>query len=561
MVYVYARHSHINKHLPKKLSVEEIKDTLINLGMDLKGESADKDPELKIEITAEKMDMISPVGIARAIAYYRGFVHKLREYKLLKAKEKVIVDKSVEAVRPKTVAAIIRDAPMNQEFLDEIIALQEKIHDSFGRGRKKAAIGIYPLDEISFPIIFKAEKPDDIVFRPLESEKEMSGYDILVEHDTGKKYAHLLAGKDIFPVFRDAKGKVLSMPPIINSHDTGRVDMQHKDLFIEVSGHNITHLDNILRVLVSTLIELGAQAEKVKVEYPKTTYELSLENSTETLSLNYVNKLIGTNIQPDEVEAYLNKVQFSLKESKGDKLTVEIPCYRSDIWHDCDIADDIARAYGYNNIVPTFPQIGSVASLLPSTSFRDSFSEMLVNLGFLETYTYMLTSTKEQFSSMLREEKEEEYIRLLDSEDQGLNMLRTMILPECLRALHINRKNKYPQKIFENGFVILPDKSADTGASNEGRVCVCIAGPDANFTQIKGILDTLLKLQEVEARTLASSSSYFIEGRQASIIFKDSLIGEIGEVHPQVLDNFGMLVPVAALELNLDTLYKLLERK
>ena len=95
MVYVYARHSHINKHLPKKLSVEEIKDTLINLGMDLKGESADKDPELKIEITAEKMDMISPVGIARAIAYYRGFVHKLREYKLLKAKEKVIVDKSV----------------------------------------------------------------------------------------------------------------------------------------------------------------------------------------------------------------------------------------------------------------------------------------------------------------------------------------------------------------------------------------------------------------------------------------------------------------------------------
>ncbi len=557
MVYVYSKLSNLNKHIGKALSVDEIKDTLADLGMDIKGESEDKDPELKIEITAEKIDMVSGVGIARAISFYRGLRRELPNYKLKDSKLKLIVKKEADKVRPKTVAAILRNVPMSKELLDEMIEIQEKMHDSFGRHRKKAAIGIYPMDAIEFPITFTAEKPEDIVFRPLESQVEMNANEILEKHDTGKKFGHLLKNKDFYPVFRDNSGKVLSMPPIINSHETGRVENHHKDLFIECSGHNITHLDNILKALVTSFIEFGAQVETLDVEYPNgEIYKLNLANRVETLTLNYVNKLIGINLKEDEKELkkLLMKVQYKLKSLKNGVLEVEIPPHKADIWSDCDIADDIARAYGYNNIVPRTPNVSSVGEELEETKFKDSLTQTMTNLGFLELYTYMLTSTKDQFEMMNLNEEKEEFVKINDSAEEGINMTRTMILPEVLKSLVINRKNKYPQKVFENGFTIQVDKTKDTKARNESRLCSAIADPKANYTHIKEVLDTIMHLNEIKYELKESNLPYLIEGRQAEIMVNKKVIGFIGEIHPQILENVGLIVPVVCFEINVDGL-------
>ena len=203
MVFVNSKQSQLNKYIGKNLSVEELKDNLSDLGMDIKGENEDKDTELKIEITAEKMDMISTVGIARAIKFYRGYETKIKNYELKKGNNKVIVDKSANVSRPKIVAAIVRDVPMSQEFLDEIIEIQEKIHDSFGRNRKKAAIGIYPIDKIKFPVSFRAEKPDKIKFQPLGLDIAITGNEILEVHETGQKFKHLLENYEFFPILKD----------------------------------------------------------------------------------------------------------------------------------------------------------------------------------------------------------------------------------------------------------------------------------------------------------------------------------------------------------------------
>lgn len=558
MVYVYAKQSQISKYVGKKLSVEEIEETLKDMGMDIKGISEDKDPELKVEITAEKTDMVSCVGIARAIKYYRGIAKDLPKYDVAKAKHKVIVDKSALKSRPRTVCAILRDVNMTQELLDEMIEIQEKIHASFGRNRKKASIGIYPCDEFEFPVTFSAEKPEDIIFRPLEADTEMNALEILSGHDKGKEFAHLLKDLDFYPVFRDKNGKVLSMPPIINSHETGRVDLHHKDLFIEISGHNLTYLDNLLKVMISTFIEMGAKAESVTVEYSdRDNYELNLKSYEDIISLEYINKLIGLDLSASDVKRLANKVMMNVTKVDGDKLTIEVPAYRSDIWHDSDIADDIARAYGYNNIVPRFPNISTVGETLPFSDFRERVSQTLVSMGFLEIYTYMLTSTETQFKKMNLNEEEFEYVRLIDSEDQGLNMIRIMNLPESLSSLLINRKNKYPQKIFENGFTIQPDEKVDTKARNEAHLCVCIADPKSNYTMIKGVFDTLMKLNEIEFEIKDESLPYMIEGRCGSVYVKGQRVGFIGEVHPSVLTNFGMLVPVCCFELDLDKIWNL----
>ncbi|MCA9459356.1 MAG: phenylalanine--tRNA ligase subunit beta [Nanoarchaeota archaeon] len=561
MVYVYAKQSNLNKLIGKKLSIQEIEETLKDLGMDLKGEEIlnNNDVELKVEITAEKLDMISEIGLARAIKYYLALAKEIPKYKIKKANEKLIVEKSASLTRPKIVSAIVRNVPMTQEVLDEIIKLQEKIHDSFGRNRKKAAIGIYPIENIQFPVIYKSEEPKNIVFRPLESEVKMHGLEILKNHETGKKFAHLLDDFKLFPVLRDSNNQVLSMPPIINSHETGRVEVHHKDLFIECTGFNIQHLDNILKVLISNFIEMGGIAQTVQVEYADgEKYELSLDSNEDEISLNYINNLIGIEVKANEIEKLLNKVMFGLKEINGDKIKIEIPCFKSDVWNDCDIADDIARAYGYNNIVPKFPNVSSMGEHLPFSIFKDKFTESLVSMGYLELYTYILTSTKDQFKLMALNEEKEDFIKISDSAEEGINMTRTMILPENLKSLNINRKNKYPQKVFENGFTLEVNNTQDTKASNIAKLSVSIADLKSNYTQIKSVLDTLLKLNEINFEIKETSLPFLIEGRSAKILVKGKSIGFIGEVHPQILSNFGLIVPVSSFEINLSKLYNLL---
>ena len=107
MVYVYSKQSELNKYIGKKLTCEEIENTLADLGMDTKGRSEDKDPEIKIEVTAEKMDMVSTIGIARTIKYYRGLETQVPRYSLKHSELKLKVLKSAKDARPKTVAAQI----------------------------------------------------------------------------------------------------------------------------------------------------------------------------------------------------------------------------------------------------------------------------------------------------------------------------------------------------------------------------------------------------------------------------------------------------------------------
>jgi phenylalanyl-tRNA synthetase beta chain len=556
MVYVFAKVSKLNKYIGRKLTADQIKSALLDLGMDIKGDDGSSDPELKIEITAEKTDWVSTPGIARAIKYYLGFSTQIPKYTISNSNNKIIVEKSVSKVRPRIAAAVIRGMNIDEETLNEIIDLQEKIHDSFGRKRKKAAIGIYPLDKITFPLAYKGESPSKIRFTPLDGIAVVSSSQILTEHEKGREFGNLISGFSEYPILVDANNKILSMPPIINSEEAGRVISGTKDVFIECTGHNQTYLDTILKVLVTTLLEFGGRAESVKVEYwDGEKYELNLDNYPDEIKIDYVNKLIGLKITEKEITSLLNKAMYGVKGIKNGAVQIEIPVFRNDVWHDADIADDIARAYGYNNIIPKYPQIASTSTQLDFSLFRERISQTMVSLGFIELYTYMLTSTETQFDKMSIDSSSQPHVKLIDSADMGTNMVRTLILPENLLSLNINRKNKYPQKVFENGFTInVADYSEPT---NEAHLCVSIADGKSNYTKIKAVIDTLMAQNNIQFELKKSQHKFLISGRQAEILVNGSVIGFIGEIHPQVLDNFGLLVPVSSLEINLNKLWNI----
>ena len=178
-----------------------------------------KDKENLVDWTKKAL-IIGCVGLRQmTLTENIDFVEK--EFNKFIAKAKETFEKQADNINEKIETTFSLNNTKSPLFqIKELIDIQEKLHATVGRKRKKLAIGIYPLEKIKLPIYYKALEPDKIKFIPLEATREMSGLEILQRHPTGRDYAHLLAGKSKFPVFIDADKNVLSMPPIINSQST-----------------------------------------------------------------------------------------------------------------------------------------------------------------------------------------------------------------------------------------------------------------------------------------------------------------------------------------------------
>ena len=192
----------------KRLPLEKLKERISMLGTDLENIEGNT---INVEVFPDRPDMLSEQGFARAFSSFIGIKKGLREYKAKPSSYNVQVDSSVSSVRPYTACCVVKGLSLSSERLREIIQIQEKLHVTYGRNRKKVAIGIYPLDMISWPVNFAGRKPKDIVFRPLDATKELSADGILSLHPAGLEYGHLLSGLSRYPVFVDSKNSILSM--------------------------------------------------------------------------------------------------------------------------------------------------------------------------------------------------------------------------------------------------------------------------------------------------------------------------------------------------------------
>src|SRR3989344_6591819 len=164
----------VEKALGKKLPTDKLKDRISMLGTDIESIT---EKEIIVEIFPNRPDMLSEQGFARALSSFMKHKTGLKKYVTKKSSYKVYVDEKVTAVRPFTACAVVKGLAINEEALQEIIQLQEKLHTTFGRNRKKSAIGIYPLDKITFPITYTAEKPENIKFAPLDCSTQTSAAD------------------------------------------------------------------------------------------------------------------------------------------------------------------------------------------------------------------------------------------------------------------------------------------------------------------------------------------------------------------------------------------------
>jgi len=510
--------------------------------------------ELQIEIFPNRPDLLSYHGFKRSFLSFLEKKPGLKQYKLNKPEKnyQVYIDSSVKDIRPYTVCAIIKNLKLDNEKIKELIEIQEKIHITIGRKRKKAAIGIYPLEKIKLPITFKAIEPDKIKFLPLESQRELSGLQILQHHPTGKEYAHLLAGKTKFPIFLDSNNEILSMPPIINSQLTGKVTEQTKDIFIECSGFDFEILKKILNILTTTLAEMGGEIYQMELKGNKKATTPDLIPEKMKISFENANKLLGINISEKQLKNLVEKMGCNYLQKTKE---VEIPSWRIDILHEVDLIEDLAIAYGYENFTSEIPSISTIGEINQKEEIKTKISEILAGLGFLEVSNFHLTTKKDQFEKMGLSEKNENNILEIKESKTDYNLLRKNLIHYLLKNLSENVDSEYPQKIFETGKIFNYEK--DKKVSEKENLAIAIA--PGNFTDLKQILEYLSKMLEIKIELNEPESSntpeHFIDGRCCEIVSEKTKIGYLGEIHPKILRNWKIKIPVVILEINLEEIF------
>ncbi|MBS3083298.1 phenylalanine--tRNA ligase subunit beta [Candidatus Pacearchaeota archaeon] len=522
----------------------EIQERITLFGTPLENVSQEN---VEIEVLSNRPDLISLEGFMRSFKKFLGKEPGLKKYDIKKPEKnyRVYVDKLVKEIRPYVSCAIIKNISLNEEKLKDIINLQEKLALTLGRNRKKIAIGIYPLDKITFPLYYTSKEPKDIKYTPLGADRELTADEILMLHPTGRKYEHLLKNQRRYPIFIDSDKKIISMPPIINSELTGRVDTKTKDLFIECTGTDKNVIEKTLIIIATSLAELEGNIYQVEIIDKEKYNTPILTNQKIKISLQNVNKLLGLNLTENQISQLLAKMGHNYKNG-----VAEIAPWRIDILHEVDLIEDIAIAYGYNNFSPEIPNISTSGQESKESIIKRKISEILIGLELLEISTYHLIKPEE-----VENYNTKDALELLDSKSE-YKYLRPNLLIPILRISSENKDAEYPQKLFEIGRVFNKNVQKENGIEENDNLILSIS--PANATEIKKHLDYLFKMLDLEYSIKEITKPHLIDGRTCAILLNNRPIGYFGEVHPNTLRKQGIQMPIALAEISLEEVYKLI---
>ncbi|MCK9150822.1 phenylalanine--tRNA ligase subunit beta [Methanobacterium alcaliphilum] len=529
------------------ISKEKLIDILPMMGSDI--EDFD-DETIKVEFFPNRPDQLSVEGVARSLKGFLGIETGMPYYPSESSNMEVFVHEGLKEIRPYISFAVIENIKMDEKKLKQIMEFQEDLHWVIGRDRKKVAIGIHNLDVINGPFYYKAIGKDEITFIPLDSISEMTPLEILQEHDKGVKYAHLLEIHDKYPLIMDKDDNVLSMPPIINGELT-KLTEETQNLLVDVTGTDQKAVNQALNIICASFGEIGGKIKTLKVVYPdKTVVTPDLTPKKKEVSVKNSNKISGLDLKAEDIKKLIMKARMDADIISDDKLEVTIPAYRVDILHEVDIIENIAVEYCFNKIESYLPDIASIAHTNKWYTSDKLLREVMVGLGFQEIMSLMLTNEENHYHNMLLDEDERVEVSQPISKDR--TMIRKSLLNGLMEFLEDNTHEDLPQKIFEVGDVMYIDIAAETHTKVVKKMAGAIIHSNANFTEIKSTMATVMGNLGYEMKLEVLEHPSFIKGRCAKfsdISDNGKVEGFFGEINPEVITNFNLEYPTVAFEL------------
>ena len=563
--------------LDEVTSEKQIKDKFLGeagAGAAGAGDDAEDDTIYKIDIPANRYDLLCMEGISRALNVFRGVepspVFRMIEPANGAPRQKMIQKPETMLVRPFVVCAVLRGVKFDKARYDSFIDLQDKLHQNICRRRTLVAIGTHDLNTVKGPFTYEAHPPEDIKFTPLKQTREFNAAELMEHYKSDQKlkhFLHIIDGSVVFPVIYDAERTVLSLPPIINGAHSA-ISLDTTDVFIECTATDLNKAKIVLNTVVTMFSEYSANkfaVEPVDVVSSSGDERAYPDFMTRFVDVDpdYVRKRIGVtaaDIDTKAMAALLCRMQLPTKID-GDVLRVEVPPTRSDILHPCDVAEDVAIAYGYNNInkEKAGPNVVTVGAQQPLNNFSDLVRQEMASQGFSEVLTWILCSHDDNFANVNREDDGDCAAIVANPSSLDVQVARSSLLQGVLKAMGANKDAPVPAKLFEVGDVVLLDASKDVGARNSRRLLVLYSNTTSGFEVAHGALDRVMQItgaaKDGDAGytldTSMNEATYF-PGRQAGIVRDGKRIGVMGVVHPTVLGKFDIVNPCSVLELDLE---------
>lgn len=553
-------------------------------------------PTIKIDIPANRYDLLCLEGITRALNIFLERA-TVPDYKLVDppagvARHVMTVAPETAQIRPYAAAAVLRGVKFDKRRYDSFIQLQDKLHMNLCRARSLVAIGTHDLSTVRGPFRYEARRPGDIRFVPLNQTQEMDGRQLMefyAEHRTLSRFLPLIRDSPVYPVIYDSDDTVLSLPPIING-DRSKITLDTTDVFIESTATDRTKLEIVINIMTSMFSQYCTQpftVEPVEIRSDHNGCSRTtpgVRPREHAVEVAYVNSCTGLSQSASTMCAQLGKMSMVARAVSEEQLLVDVPCTRADILHQCDIMEDVAIAYGYNNLPKTFPdKSATVGQPLRLNKLADILRREAAMAGFTEVMPLILCSRDENYA-WLRRQDDGRAVHLANPKTQEYQVARTSLLPGCLKTVKENRRHALPIKVFEAADVVFKDTKLERGAKNRRMFCAVIAAHASNFEVVHGLLDRLMLMLGVKRATPASAAGAaavvakgstaqndphegywiaedddptFFTGRCASIHLRDDAgethrIGTLGIVHPEVMDRFEIPLVASALEFDIE---------
>ena len=534
----------------------------------------------KIEVAANRYDLLCLEGLALAL---KVFLEKepMPVFKPLnvlpESERQLIYEPSVEDVRAFGLAAILRGINFTNDTLKGFMELQDKLHNNICRGRKFVSMGTHDLDTIKGPFYYRALPKKEINFVPLNRTEAVDGdglMKMLKDDPKLSKYLYLLDGFEKYPVMMDSNNVIMSLPPIINSQHT-KMTLDTHNVFIDITGLDFTKCEIVLNTLVamfSVYCKEPFTVEEVKVINKRTNegkFYPDLKPRIFKADINYLRTISGINdIVPEEILRCLKKMELDGKILNENEIEVSVPITRSDILHQCDIAEDLAISYGYNNIPKVETATLCYGKQQPYNKLADLFRHEMAMGGYVEFLTMALLSEKDLYTNMLKK-PDDLSAKIYYSSCKEFEYMRNSLIPGILKSVEANKANQLPYRIFEISDVVLIDKNNEVGAANRRKLCFAYTNSVSSMEIVQGMVDLLMKKigltfkeeKDVKKRYIIKPSNdpTFFQDRQAEIFIQDNIkIGIYGIIHPKVLKNFNIKNPVTLCDIDLQTIMDLI---
>ncbi|MDY2882140.1 MAG: phenylalanine--tRNA ligase subunit beta [Romboutsia timonensis] len=271
-----------------------------------------------------------------------------------------------------------------------------------------------------------------------------------------------------------------------------------------------------------------------------------------------INKLLGVNVPMDQFINILESLEFKCNLVSSEVLELEVPTFRLDITEDADILEEIARIYGYDNIPSASLEGNATAGVkTEKQKFIDNVKSNSIACGLNEILTYSFVSPRGVDKINLpADDEKRNFVKIMNPLGEETSVMRTTLIPNMLDVISTNISHKVEEvSAFECGNTFIPQEGLPIETK---KYCVGMYGKEVDFFVLKGVIESVLnnvglKGYEIEPET---TNLTFHPGRCAKIVYNNIYIGAFGELHPDVIENYNLGQRVYVAEINIDTVFE-----